>query len=48
MHLYGNMMEIVFWNPFVWVGKLIMAGMYGLLWLECDYNIIMQMVVYIL
>ena len=32
----------------VWVGKLIMAGMYGLLWLECDYNIIMQMVVYIL
>ena len=48
MLLYGTMMETVFWNSFVWVGKLIMAGMYGLLWLECDYNIIMQMVVYIL
>jgi len=35
---------------FVWKHdeKLIMVGMYGLLWLECDYNIIMQMVVYIL
>jgi len=33
---------IAFWNSFVWVGKLIMAGMYGLLWLECDYNVIMQ------
>jgi hypothetical protein len=22
------MMETVFWNSFVWVGKLIMAGMY--------------------
>ena len=35
---------------FVWKqdGKIIMAGIYGLLWLECDYNIIMQMVVYIL
>ena len=36
---------IAFWNSFVWVGKLIMAGMYDLLRLECDYNVIWATIV---